>query len=80
MPFPPEHVPFTGSMRPKEQSRCKASILVFRSWSSSGSNSAVPCDQEACHQKVNQKTKTTTVSNRHYGLDQTPERTMQHYT
>ncbi len=40
------HVPFKGSIRPKEQSRCDASILVFRSWSSSASPSAVPCHQE----------------------------------
>src|SRR5712692_4540788 len=74
------HLPFKGSITLQEQSRCWMSILVSRFWTSSGSPSAVPYHQEACHRKVNQKTKTTTVSNRHYGLDQTPERTMQHYT
>jgi len=74
------HLPFEGSMTLKEQSRCWMSILVSHSWPSSGSPSAVPCHQEACHRKVNQKTKTTTASNRRYGQDQTPERIMQHST
>jgi hypothetical protein len=74
------HLPFKGSIPLKEESRCWMSILVSRSWPSSGSPSAVPCHQEACHRNVNQKTKTTTASNRRYGLDQTPEKTMQHST